>query len=53
MSLATKKKNAYKPKSFQTYFKDYWVTKIDKEIYNEDIYNFDQTRFRNGVRKDQ
>lgn len=48
-----KKKNAHKPKIFQTYFKDYFITKTKKRIHNKDIYNFNEKIFLAGVRKDQ
>lgn len=43
--LATERKNAHKPETFQTHFEDYRVAKREKGIHNEDIYNFDETWF--------
>lgn len=39
------KKNRYKRKTFQTYFEDYCIADTEKEIYNKDIYNFNETKF--------
>ena len=47
--LATGRKNAHKPETFQTRFEDYRIAKAEKWIHNEDIYNFDETGFRVGV----
>lgn len=51
--LFEERKNALKPETFQTHFEDYRITKTEKEIHDEDIYNFDETRFRARVGKDQ
>ena len=51
--LATEKKNAHKPETFQTHFEDYRSAKVEKGIHDEDTYNFDETGFRVGVGKDQ
>lgn len=34
------KKNAQKPKTFETYLNSYCIDKTEKIIYNNDIYNF-------------
>ena len=51
--LVKEKKNAHKPKTFQTYYKDYCIAKTKKEIYNKDIYNFDKMKFWVGIGKDE
>lgn len=51
-SLAIKRKNAYKLEIFQTYFKDYYIVKTKKGIYNENIYNSDKMWFWVRVGKD-
>lgn len=49
--LAKERKNIHKLITFQTHFEDYYSAKIEKKIYNEDIYNFDKTRFQVEVSK--
>lgn len=51
--LATERKNALKPETFQTHFEDYRAAKTEKGIHDEDIYNFDETWFRAGIGKDE
>ena len=46
------RKNAHKPETFQTHFKDYYIAKTEKGIHNKDIYNFDETGFQAGIGKD-
>ena len=52
-TLDRDRKNAHNPSNILDWFEGYQRLCEEKELQKEDIYNFDETGFRIGVRKDQ